>query len=360
MRLRFAFLFGCVTFVACASILGLDEPSFFGASAGDGGKDGDATTANDACPGCPPLGPEKLASDLGKVFDLAIDDKAVYFTSFDRWLLGRVDKDGSNRYDLLPEGGVQEPTGLVVQGDHVYWTAYGAGDFADFRNGVRRIKKDGGAAQSFDKCNTGWDLAVDGRYVFAVTGACGGPARVRRFTKDDPDAGFVESYVDPDGGAEYAYATYGWASADEGAFYFSSAFNIRSLDKNFASATVPNLLATSPQGPSGNYQAIRVDDRIYALLKDSIISYDKSGATKPIILVDGLDAGGGRSSIALDDKSVYFTQASAGIVGRVPRSGAKSVDVLAKGQALPSGIAVDATWVYWANAGDGTVWRTPK
>jgi hypothetical protein len=73
------------------------------------------------------------------------------------------------------------------------------------------------------------------------------------------------------------------------------------------------------------------------------------------------------SGIAIDDAYVYFTDFAAGpgTVKKVAKSGGATI-TLATGLALPWGIAVDATSVYWTNAGDetgptGTIMKlTPK
>ena len=70
--------------------------------------------------------------------------------------------------------------------------------------------------------------------------------------------------------------------------------------------------------------------------------------------------------IEVDAKSVYWTEA-----GSPPAKGTVSMSVkptgtdslvpvvIASGQAAPHGIAIDATHVYWANSGDGTIHKAP-
>jgi RHS repeat-associated protein len=66
----------------------------------------------------------------------------------------------------------------------------------------------------------------------------------------------------------------------------------------------------------------------------------------------------GPTGIAVDATSVYFTDQTGGTVMKVPLGGG-STTTLASGQSTPSGIAVDATSVYWANSGGGTVVSLP-
>ncbi len=362
MRLRSFLLFSCLALVACAGILGLEEPTFFGGDAGSETGSGDApsdgASSADAPPVCVPHETEQLAKGYGLVYDLAIDSDAVYFTSFDRWLLVRITKDGTNMNELLPEGGVQEPTGLRVQGAHVYWTAYGAGNFADYRNGVRRIPKVGGKPESYEVCNTAFDLAVDEKHVYAVSSVCGDVVRVRRYVKDEPAAkGFVESYRDGTMSMEFGYATFGWTGEDSDSIYWASAKSIRKLAKSYGPDAAPTIIGDAPESV---FEALTVDDRVYALTQNVLYAFDKNGAAKPVILVEGLSATGARAAIALDEKYVYFTEPKGGFVSRVPRAGTAKPETLAMDQALPSGIAVDACSIYWTNAGDGSVWRMPK
>jgi hypothetical protein len=56
--------------------------------------------------------------------------------------------------------------------------------------------------------------------------------------------------------------------------------------------------------------------------------------------------------IAIDDTFVYFTD-FASTVKKVSKSGGRAIS-LATGQAMPWGIVVDATSVYWVDAGSGS------
>jgi hypothetical protein len=347
--------------VACGAILGLDEPTFVpdGVIAGDGslpdgvnpdGKPGDGDPCADG-----KCGARVLAQGYGNVQDIAVDDDSVYFTSFDRWLLVKVKKDGTGLVELLPEGGVQEPTGLTVDATHVFWTAYGAGNPSPERNGIRRMPKGGGAADSYDPCNTGHDVVVDATHVFIVTGQCGGRQRVRRYDKPNPIIAGIEGELDNP--LKYSYAEYGYMALDETKVYWANAGEVRSLPKDLQGTSV--VVAVVGSGES--YQSLRVDDRIYTLTNTRLVATDKPNGSTSVfqILAQNLDAGGGRASMALDKTHVYFTQPKGGIVARAKRTGGP-LEVIAKDQKTPNGIAVDATHVFWVNGGDGTVMRASK
>jgi hypothetical protein len=357
-----------MTASGCAALLGLDEPTF-DAAVEAGTRDACAVdlTSDPAhcgrcghdCRGAPCTGglctPSRLSEGEGYVFQLRADETHLYFLSFDRWMLTRIDKDGGSRIELLPEGGLQEPTGLALDPTHAYYTAYGAGNTIPSRHGVRRVPKGGGTPETFETCNTAYGLAVDEEFVFVVTAVCGGDPRVRRFPKDGgpPEDSFDDERM------QYSYAEYGYADDDATRLYWVSATDVMSLPKDFAPDAAPERIASRPPEPdAGTFQAVRVDDRIYALLHDRLVAIDKTSRTM-VVLARDLAAQGGRAAIDVDATHVYFTQPKAGIVGRVPRAGG-DVETIARGQSQPAGIVVDDTWVFWTNAGDGTVLRAAK
>jgi hypothetical protein len=58
----------------------------------------------------------------------------------------------------------------------------------------------------------------------------------------------------------------------------------------------------------------------------------------------------GIAGIAVDQDWVVYTDAAAGVVARVPRAGG-AIDVLARGEQRPHGVAIDATGVTWTTRG---------
>jgi len=297
-----------------------------------------------------------LTRGYGAVRNIALDDDAVYFTSTDQWVLGRVDKDGGIATELVPEGGLREPTsGLVTDGTYVYASAYTAGGGA----GVRRVTKANGAQEPIDGCNTAWSVAVDATDVYWFTAICGGDPRMRRRAKGELDASATVTSL-PDDAGFYPYAIAGDTALDDTDVYWMSTRQIKTLPKLGIQNGVPATVFEPPAGDGDHLRALAVADRLYAVLGDRVIAVPKGGAGGATVLADAApNPSRVRAGIVVVGESVYFTRPDAGIVARIPAAGG-AVETLAKGQAMPTGLAVDAQYVYWSNAGDGTIWRVAR
>jgi hypothetical protein len=364
----------------CALLLGLDEPSFEKTDPGsvDGGRtdggdgaaptcapDLDLTTSADNCGRCgrscrgkacrdSMCEAQSLAQGNGAVEYIAVDETSIYFSSRDQWILGRLDKNGGAVTNMLPEGGaLKEPTaGLLVDEGYVYASAYTSGSGP----AARRVPLDGGVIEKIDGCNTGWSLSVDKTDIYWLTGNCGGDARMRRRTKNDPDASFVTSQTDPL--AFYSFAQFGYQALDETNVYWANKEQIKALSKNDIEDAAPRTVFARAAGSNDRFRSLAVADRFYAMLGGRIIALPKAGGD-PVVLADGFPVKDSHAGLALADADVYFTVPDTGLVARVPMQGGK-VETLAKDQQKPTGLALDAQYVYWSNAGDGTLWRTPR
>jgi len=296
-----------------------------------------------------------LTQGYGAVRNIALDDEAVYFTSTDQAMLGRVEKDGGAGTELVPEGGLREPTsGLVADGAYVYASAYTAGSGA----GVRRVTKVEGQQEPIDGCNTAWSVAVDATDVYWFTGICGGLPRMRRRGKEELDASATVTSL-PDDAGFYPYAISGDTALDETDVYWMSTRQIKTLPKLGVQDGMPGTVFEPMAGDKDYLRALAVADRLYAVLGDRVIAVPKSGGAATVLADAAPNPSRARAAIVVVDGSVYFTRPDAGIVARVPAAGG-AVETLAKGQAMPTGLALDAHYVYWSNAGDGTIWRVAR
>jgi hypothetical protein len=362
--------------MACNSALNIEggsvEPAADGGGDADGGgaETSTADAAADAgpcartCLGTACLGgrcePQRLTEGLGKIRALALDDTAVYFISFDRGSLGRISKGGGAVTFLLPEGTTTLPTSLLLDGPWIYLSAYAPGNTSAANAGARRIPRDGGTAEVIDRCNTGYSVAVDATNVYWVTADCGSAVVLRRRPKDDPDAAAVVSAL-PESKTLYSYGFYGNAALDETNVYWVNKARVNTLPKADVEDAGPLTFFDPDAGTKEHFRALAVADRVYALLGHRVLAATKGGASvTTTVLVDApAIAAEQAASLILDDTHVYFTQPERGVVARVPRAGG-AVETLASGQAKPSALALDASYIYWGNEGDGAIWRVAR
>jgi len=356
---------------ACGTVLQIEDDPPTPADAGDAGLQPDAcpldlSSSADNCARCGRscLGKacrdamceaQLLTQGYGSIRNIALDDDAVYFTSTDQWMLGRVGKDGGVGTALVPEGGLKEPTsGLQADGAYVYASAYTAGGGA----GARRVAKNGGAQEPIDTCNTAWGIAVDATDVYWLTGICGGRPRVRRRAKEEPDAAATVTSAQDDADL-YPYAVSGDTALDDTDVYWMSTRQLKKLPKVGIEGGLPSTVFEPTPADGDHFRALAVADRLYAVLGDRVIAVPKGGGAATVLADAAPNKTLTRAAIVVAGGEVYFTRPEAGIVARVPATGG-SVETLAKGQAMPTGLAIDAQYIYWSNAGDGTIWRVAR
>jgi len=167
----------------------------------------------------------------------------------------------------------------------------------------------------------------------------------------------VTSLIDTAG--SYPYAISGDTGLDDTDVYWMGTRAIKTLPKLYAQGAAAVTVFERAAGDKENLRALAVADRLYAVLGDRVIAVAKSGGA-PTVLADAApNTTATRAGIVVAGGTVYFTRPEAGIVARVPAAGG-AVETLAKDQAKPTGLALDAQYVYWSNAGDGTIWRVAR
>jgi sugar lactone lactonase YvrE len=138
---------------------------------------------------------------------------------------------------------------------------------------------------------------------------------------------------------------YGIAADDTGIFWVVQSNPQATLLRAKLDGSAVSILTTKPAGA----EEIALDaTRVYITSPtDGVItSVKKNGAGMSSLVTSGKPLG-----LAVDDASVYWTDADAGTVARVDKAGV-SVETLATAQDHPTRIALDIDSVYWTDRGD--------
>jgi len=128
---------------------------------------------------------QNFITGLGRVFDVAVDDAHIYWTTWDA--IGRASLDGTDVNPTFITG--IKPTGLTVDDDHIYWS--------DYTGYIARAAKDGtGVNRTWIDClATPSSLTLHAGYFYWVWWA---PNAVDPFiARDNPPAdGGTVSHTD--------------------------------------------------------------------------------------------------------------------------------------------------------------------
>ena len=347
-----------------------------GANIEDSTQDG-GTGAGDGGSG------EILASGQQSPEYLAVDRTNVYWANAGNVALGPDPCDGGGSIVKVPIGGGTPvvlaagqncPVGIAVDDTNVYWTN-------NIDNGsVATVPIAGGppvtlaAGQTYP---TG--IAVNATDVYWVNDKSFVGPSPSPIASVSPKTGSVmrmaldagaPTVLVPSLDSPFALAL------DETSVYFTVLGNSL-IEKTSLVGGAPLTLASSQYGHTSG--AIAVDGTsIYSPW--SPVSVGGCNPAKipldggpPVVLGTSVSSECGVAiyGIATDGVAVYWTQEEGpgdggpvdlgqyGVVKKVPVTDGVPV-TLARGLALPRGIAVDATSVYWANAIDGTIRKTAK
>jgi hypothetical protein len=283
------------------------------------------------------------------------------------------------------------PTCVRADNDNIYWTAMD-GTAAEFSKGTRttRLLQDGGVTVA-----NIYDCAIDATFLYQlwsspVNGISGagvfpiaestdkyntcakGPNGVMAIAVDptgppayvtQPTIGSIVSctpetsdtftpFVASDAGATPDYVT-----VFGGYVYFTDSTGIW-IQKTTTGSTA-QMLSTDADGPaaiaadgSGVYWVDANTGRVMNLPMDG-------SSTTPKMIAQGDKAAGPRA-IVLDANHVYWVASQTGNVWGANKN-ATQVGVIASGQASPWSIAVDDSFVYWANRdANGSIMQIAK
>jgi hypothetical protein len=188
-------------------------------------------------------------------------------------------------------------------------------------------------------------LAVDSGYVYWIDGSGEGRSNPGSVMKLAVDGGSPIPLV---------LATFANHIAVAQGFVFFATPD-PSLQRIPASGGSPTTVQTA--GSADFVSALAADDgNVYYQMTGGVVGQTPIHGGPPVMLFAGTQYKGGRQ-IAVDSQSSYFIDDQT--ILSVPIGGG-AAKTIATGQPSPTGLAVDAIYVYWTNSADGTVMRSPK
>jgi hypothetical protein len=338
---------------------------------------------------CPPH--KELCGDGTLCVDLSNDPQHCGTCGHD--CLGGLCENGRCRPIVLATGQAS-PTGLVVDGDRVYWSNYGSGALG--AGSIRSVPKTGGV---ISLVATGLDgptaLAASDTSLFWTTGNAGNVQTTPKaggnivniaIGMNTPfgiafgagtvffgsSSGSVIYSVSDTGGPVTTLATnqvnpLGLGFDGEWIYWANGHFgnpNSTVMRLRLDGTSAPQVFASNQTRPT----AIAFDDtHVYWTVwagngADAIRRCPKSGCVgAPQTVVGGLQLSGGSNAtcITIDETHLYWTGQASASVHRIPKDGG-TPEVLATGQPAANCVKHDATAIYWTNFSGGTVMRLAK
>lgn len=293
--------------------------------------------------------------------------------AFDRGLVEALGFDP--RGDQAPDPVEPKPEGpppptVIVEGQlgladvfidqaHVYWTSTQP-------PGVFRARNIGGTVEAFGNQPDAIDVTPTKDFLYWVARSpSGGQVWVDKLRgKHEPTTIALEGFSPKR--AAFLGGEFAFIDATTGAVMMASVSGgpprtlVPGRPVPDPSGRKPKTPVPVPAGPAALPTELQGDETHVFVLSPAPVStvwaVPRDGQAPPRALATGQTT---PRTLTLDDTHVYWVEAAAGAITRVPKGGGVP-EVLATGQAGAAGLAMDATSVYWTNEPSGTVHSVPK
>jgi hypothetical protein len=314
---------------SCALIAGLSHHHL----EGDGGSDGAPPTLGQ---------PIQLAQDQQSPSGIAVDETSVYWSNATQGMnmgtIAATAKTGGQAVRVIVSG--HSPGGSVqVDMTNVYWNEGQRIDGAPKTGGGPGYTVVDVDDASFMCDNEGDVVAlfVMGTVAY-LSDACGDVGRVGTSTAS-PTVLAANQNTIADVVADASFVYFGDSTAN--AILRVNASAVRASPEMFAAAAAPGAMAID-------------DSTVYWISGNNVMKLDKSSPGQtPTVLAPAQNSPVG---LAVDSASVYWTNAGAGTVMQLAKSGSGTAKPIATGQSQPEAITADEMGVYWIDTGNSSVW----
>lgn len=305
------------------------------------------TCSNSACQAV------RIAFGQSTPWDLAVDGTSLYFTNNGDGTVKKCATSGCGSAPATLASSQTLPQRITFDGTYVYWTDQGTGG----ANGaVRRVLKNGtGLATLVSGETLPEGVAVDAAHVFWAMRTSSGGLRVAAIgggsgstiaAQDTPTSvvsdGASTFFASAGSTGTVKRCAVSGATCSSVVPLFSNADGVFGLGVDATHVYFATLTAAG-----GVYAASKADGSGQQLL---------AGAQPwPVRLAtDGVD-------VVWLNRGASLGASADGSVMRCAVGGcAGTPATVASGQFDPHGVAIDAKAIYWANAGDGTIWKVAR
>jgi len=273
-----------------------------------------------------------IATNLESPQDVAVDSNYVYFIENPaNYWQGTVKKVGINGGSVITLAEGIDPSHIAIDSEYVYFTG-GAFKGAGY---IGKVSKSGGKVEMLaTNLEVPTYIAVDSDFIYFSDKAAG---KVFKVSKAGGTVTTLASGLDRPQGI----------AVDSSYVYFVDYSSLRKVSK--AGGTVTTLASGL-----GLIDVIVDSDFVYFTASGGkVFKVSKAGGTVTTLAISGEGAwimGG----IALDSEYVYYVVTGGKSIFRVPKIGGKT-ETLATDQCYPLGIAVDSSYVYFAEDEKGNI-----